>query len=121
MAKLCLPVVDLPGTPVRALAFAASLPAWASKPFLAKAAGAGRGRKMPSFHIDLHSGRGRSEVEYLHGAVARAGAEAGVPTPVNSFLTATLLGLTRGEMPREKFARQPDKLLRAFHASNRAA
>ena len=121
MRALRIPVVDLPGTPVRALALAASLPGWASKPFLSKAAGAGRGGKMPSFHIDLHSGRGRSEVEYLHGAVARGGAAAGVSTPVNAFLTETLLALTRGDMPREEFARQPDKLLRAFHARARAA
>jgi len=121
MRALRIQVVDLPGTPVRALALAASLPAWASKPFLSKAAGAGRGGKMPSFHIDLHSGRGRSEVEYLHGAVARSGAAAGVSTPVNAFLTETLLALTRGEMRREEFARQPDKLLRAFHAGVHAA
>src|SRR5690349_10351671 len=47
-------VVDLPGTPVRALAFATKLPLWLSKPLLSRAAGAGRGAKMPSFHIDLH-------------------------------------------------------------------
>ena len=66
-----IPVVDLPGTPVRALALAARLPTWMSRPILAASAGGGRGGKMPSFHIDLHSGRGKSEVEYLHGAVAR--------------------------------------------------
>ncbi len=72
-------VVDLPGTPVRALAFATRLPLWLSKPFLSKAAGAGRGGKMPSFHIDLHAGRKQSEVTYLHGAVVRAGKRLGSP------------------------------------------
>lgn len=104
-------VVDLPGTPVRALAFATTLPLWLSKPFLGRAAGAGRGTKMPSFHIDLHSGRGKSEVEYLHGAVVRAGEEYNVPTPVNKALTETLLALTRGEIPLEEFARKPERLL----------
>lgn len=104
-------VVDLPGTPVRALAFATTLPLWLSKPFLGRAAGAGRGAKMPSFHIDLHSGRGKSEVEYLHGAVVRAGEEFNVPTPVNKALTETLLALTRGEIPLEEFARKPERLL----------
>ena len=112
-------VVDLPGTPVRALALATKLPLWLSKPFLSKAAGAGRGAKMPSFHIDLHSGRGhpgvarrgKSEVSYLHGAVVRAGQQTGVPTPVNQVLTETLLALTAGEIPLETFARQPEKLL----------
>lgn len=104
-------VVDLPGTPVRALAFATTLPLWLSKPLLARAAGAGRGAKMPSFHIDLHNGRGKSEVNYLHGEVVRAGEKHSVPTPVNQLLTATLLALTKKEIPLEEFAHKPDKLL----------
>lgn len=104
-------VVDLPGTPVRALAYATTLPLWLSKPFLSRAAGAGRGAKMPSFHIDLHSGRGKSEVEYLHGAVVHAGEECKVPTPVNKVLTETLLALTNKEIPLEEFAHKPEKLL----------
>jgi 2-dehydropantoate 2-reductase len=106
-----IPVVDLPGTPVRALAFGTRLPLWASKPLLARAAGAGRGGKMPSFHIDLYSGRGKSEVEYLHGAVVRAGEKFGIPTPVNKLLTETLMKLTNKEIPLEEFAHQPEKLL----------
>ena len=104
-------VVDLPGTPVRALAFATRLPLWMSRPLVGRAAGAGRGGKMPSFHIDLHAGRGRSEVSYLHGAVARAGEKWGVATPVNKALTETLLGLTSGKIPLDEFAQQPLKLL----------
>jgi 2-dehydropantoate 2-reductase len=104
-------VVDLPGTPVRALAFATTLPLWLSRPLLGRAAGSGRGEKMPSFHIDLHSGRGKSEVDYLHGAVVRAGEKTGVPTPVNRLLTETLLALTDGEMILEKYAHKPEKLL----------
>jgi 2-dehydropantoate 2-reductase len=119
MLKECLAVmeaqgleaVDLPGTPVRALAFATRLPLWLSKPFLARAAGAGRGAKMPSFHIDLHSGRGKSEVEFLHGAVVRAGEKYHVPTPVNKMLTETLLALTNKQIPLEEFAHRPEKLL----------
>jgi len=105
-------VVDLPGTPVRALAFATTLPLWLSKPLLGRAAGAGRGAKMPSFHIDLYSGRGKSEVEYLHGAVVRAGEQYKVPTPVNKVLTEILLALTNKEIPLEEFAHKPEKLLK---------
>jgi 2-dehydropantoate 2-reductase len=104
-------VVDLPGTPVRALAFATRLPLRLSRPLLARAAGAGRGGKMPSFHIDLHAGRGKSEVGYLHGAVVRAGGRVNLPTPVNKLLTDILMALTKGEIPLEEFARQPEKLL----------
>lgn len=57
-------VVDLPGTPVRALAWATKLPRFIAQPALTKALGAGRGDKMPSFHIDLHGGRGRTEVSF---------------------------------------------------------
>jgi 2-dehydropantoate 2-reductase len=106
-----LEVVDLPGTPVKALAFATKLPLWFSKPFLSCAAGSGRGGKMPSFHIDLYSGRGQSEVSYLHGAVAREAARLNIAAPVNKALTETLLSLTEKEIPLEEFAGKPEKLL----------
>jgi len=114
-------VVDLPGTPVRALAYATKLPLWLSKPLLGRAAGAGRGAKMPSFHIDLHSGRGKSEVEYLHGAVVRAGEKFHVPTPVNKVLTETLLALTNKQIPLDEFARKPEKLIGLLKAPSSAA
>jgi 2-dehydropantoate 2-reductase len=111
MKRLGIHVVDLPRVPVRALALAAHLPARIARPLLQKAVGGGRGGKMPSFHIDLHSGRGKSEVEWLNGAVVRYGKKAGIPTPVNSLLTETLLVLTRGEIPLETYSRQPEKLI----------
>jgi 2-dehydropantoate 2-reductase len=93
------------------LALAIEAPAWLSRPFLARAVGGGRGAKMPSFHIDLHSGRGKSEVEYLHGAVISAGKKYHIPTPVNELLTKTLLALTNKEIPLDEYDHQPDKLL----------
>jgi 2-dehydropantoate 2-reductase len=114
MAAQDIQVTDLPGTPVKALAFATKLPLWLSKPFLSRAAGSGRGTKMPSFHIDLYSGRGQSEVEYLHGAVVRAGREFKIPTPVNELLTNTLMALTNKGIPIEEYANQPEKLLAAL-------
>lgn len=113
-----IPVVDLPGTPVRALAFATRLPLWLSKPLLGRAAGSGRGAKMPSFHIDLHSGRGKSEVDFLHGAVVRAGEKTGVPTPVNKVLTETLLALTNKEIPLDEFAGKPEKLISRLNSTS---
>jgi 2-dehydropantoate 2-reductase len=110
-------VVDLPGTPVRALAFAVkSLPVGVSRPLLARAIGGGRGGKMPSFHIDLHGGGGRSEVDYLNGAVVRAGEGLGIDTPVNRFLRDTLLALTEGRVPLDTFRRKPAELLAQFGA-----
>ncbi len=109
-----LEVFDLPGTPVKLLALATQLPLWLSKPFLSRAAGSGRGAKMPSFHIDLYSGRGKSEVEYLHGAIVREGKKRDIPTPVNELLTTTLLALTNKQIPLEEYDNQPEKLLKAL-------
>lgn len=115
MKALSIPDVDLPGTPVRAFVLAAnSLPAWLSRPILTKAIGGGRGDKMPSFHIDLHSGRERSEVAYLNGAVSRYGGKLGIPTPVNDFLTSTLLNLVEQKIPISTYQRDPEKFLKDF-------
>ncbi|OGO21240.1 MAG: hypothetical protein A2Y54_07660 [Chloroflexi bacterium RBG_16_51_16] len=111
MKAMDLTVVDLPGTPVRVLAFMTRLPTWLSKPLLSRSAGTGRGGKMPSFHIDLHSGRGKSEVAYLHGAIAREGEKLGIPTPVNQRLTKILLDLTSGVIPIDEYKHQPGKLI----------
>ncbi len=105
-------VTDLPGTPVHLLVWVLqNLPLSISQPLVKRALGAGRGGKMPSFHIDLYGGRKKSEVEYLNGAVVRYGQRASVPTPVNRLLTDTLTALAAGELPLETFARQPEKLL----------
>ncbi len=115
MAKLNLRVVDLPGTPVRLLALLMErFPAVLGQPLAVRFLGSGRGNKMPSFHIDLHGGNPRSEVGYLNGAVVRHGEQLGVPTPVNRFLTETLLSLTAHEIPISTFEKQPEKLLAAL-------
>jgi 2-dehydropantoate 2-reductase len=107
-----IPVVDLPGTPARLLAFAIQiLPSSICRPLLIKAVGGGRGAKMPSFQIDLYQGRGQSEVDWLNGAVIRAGQKSGVKTPVNALLCDVLLRLTSGEWKKEDFADNPAKLL----------
>jgi 2-dehydropantoate 2-reductase len=103
--------VNLPKTPVRALTLALRLPPFVARPVLKKVVGGGRGRKMPSFHIDLHAGRRKSEIEWLQGAVVRYGEKLGVPTPVNRLLTEILLAMVRGEIPIEAFSRQPEKLI----------
>ncbi len=111
--------VDLPGTPVVALTIAVrNMPPKISQPILARLVGSGRGGKMPSFHVDLHAGRGQNEVEYLNGAVARYGNELGVPTPINRLLSETLMSLTKGELPVDTYAGKPKKLLDVFSKSS---
>ncbi len=111
MDALGLRPTDLPGTPVRALALGTKLPRFIAQPALTKALGGGRGDKMPSFHIDLRSGRGQTEVRFLNGAVAEAGAAHGVPTPVNRLLTDTLEALSSGQLPLDTYRHDPDALL----------
>ncbi|MCW5875748.1 MAG: ketopantoate reductase family protein [Anaerolineales bacterium] len=110
-----LRVTDLPGTPVRGLALAAGLPLPLGRLLLRRAVAAGRGGKMPSLHIDLYGGRGRSEVDWLNGAVARAAAELGLPAPVNSFLNQALNELV-ADPAQNPYRHNPDRLLAALPA-----
>lgn len=113
MRRQRIPTINLPGVPVSALAAAVRfLPGTISQSFLSSMIGKGRGEKMPSFHIDLYSGRGKSEVGQLNGAVVRVGDKKGIPTPVNSFLTYQLQGLIAGEIPLNKYQHNPDLFLK---------
>lgn len=115
MAARHIAITDLPATPVRLLmGVIQSLPAGVSRILVAQSVGKGRGAKMPSFHIDLYAGRGQSEVDYLNGAVVRGGASVNVATPVNAWLTQTLLALTEGRIPKDTYAGQPEAYIRAL-------
>jgi 2-dehydropantoate 2-reductase len=105
-------VSDLPGTPVRALALAVRLlPGSLARPILVRAVGGGRGGKMPSLFLDLQAGRGKTEVQWLNGAVERAGLKFSVPAPVNALLAETLSRLTDGSENREKYLQKPEALI----------
>ncbi len=115
MAAYQIPVVDLPKTPVRLLAFAAkNLPLFISQPLLVNFIAKGRGEKMPSFYIDLQSGRGKSEVNYLNGAVVRFGESKNIATPINRYLTEVLMGITTGAIKHEEFRHKPEKIIAHF-------
>ena len=104
--------VNLPGVPVKLLALVFKyFPQGLSQPILSGLIGGGRGEKMPSFHIDLHSGKGESEVEHLNGAVKRAGKKLNFPTPVNDLLFDILTRLTDGRESLGKYDHQPGVLL----------
>ena len=112
MEAMNLPVTDLPGTPVRLLAFLLqSLPVRIRQPIARRALGRSRGGKMPSFYIDLHAGRPKSEVDYLNGAVVRFAGQLGLDAPINKVLNDTLLALVEGRLNVNDFSRQPEKLL----------
>lgn len=110
MKGLGIRPVNIPGVPIKALCFAVRcLPAFIARPILVKAVGGGRGKKMPSFYIDLNAGRKQSEVEFLNGAVVRFGAELGIPTPVNRAYYQVLTALAAGDLPLETYANDPAK------------
>jgi 2-dehydropantoate 2-reductase len=112
MAAQSIRVTDLPGTPIRLLTWMIrALPAALSQPLLIQSLGKGRGGKMPSFHIDLYAGRGRSEVDFLNGAVVRLGGRVGVQAPINRRLTEILMALTDGRLPKDEYAHLPEKLI----------
>ena len=112
--------INLPRTPVRFLAFGVKwLPTKLLRPLIARQVGGGRGGKMPSFYIDLHSGRGQSEVDYLNGAVVRFGARLGIPTPANQVLNDTLLTIARREVKPDTYSGKPDALLERFHHASK--
>lgn len=115
MKEMGIAVVNLPGTPVKLLTQAVKyLPLFISRPLLKKAVGGGRGDKMPSFHIDLHSGRGKSEVEYLNGAVVRYGEKLGIQTPANLLLNEKLMELNSQPEKIEDYRNNPTLLLNDF-------
>ena len=90
MHALHLAPVRLPGADVRWLALGFRVPAALGHPILQRVVGGARGGKAPSLLLHLRAGGGPSESPWLNGGVARAGAIAGVPTPVNAALAALL-------------------------------
>jgi len=75
----------------------------------------GRGKKMPSFFLDLENGRGKSEVYYLNGAVYRFGKKNNIKTPINDFYNHILMGLTEGRIQRSDYQFKPDFLLKQIN------
>ena len=101
---------NLPGVPVALLGRAIFLPAGVIRPVLGKVVAKGRGEKLPSFHYDI--GKGRSEVEWLNGAVVHQGSEQGIATPANRTLTDAMLELTKHQTDPKLFRDDPERLLR---------
>ena len=107
-----LAVVDLPGAPASRLAFAVRrLPSFIVKPVLSRLVAGGRGDKLPSFHMDLASGKEKNEVLYHNGAVAAAGKELEIATPVNAALTDLLMKMARGEIDWQVYDGSPARLV----------
>ncbi len=111
MDKLGIDPTNLPGIPMKLLLWIMlKLPRRLSKMILATLVGEGRGDKMPSFHIDLHSGQKVLESTYLNGAICRFGELANVPTPVNYYLNQLLTEMAQRKELIQEFDHEINRI-----------
>jgi 2-dehydropantoate 2-reductase len=104
--------VNLPGSPVRLLAFGLrSAPQFILQRILQPMVGGGRGDKPPSLLVDMRSGKMQSEIDALNGAIVQAGKAIGVPTPVNAALVGIVHDLLEGKADRAQWRRNIDQLV----------
>jgi 2-dehydropantoate 2-reductase len=121
MDRLGITPVSLPRYPVKLLAAAMRhMPAALLNPVLRRKIAGGRGGKPPSLQLGLAQGNPRSEGEFLYGAVARAGAAAGVDTPVNRVLWETLRAIASDAVAWDVYRGRPERLLEAVSSNSRA-
>jgi hypothetical protein len=77
---------------------------------LAQSIAGARGTKPPSLLLDLRQTRPETEVDVLNGAVAAAGLEHRVPTPVNAVYTRVLNDIAHTPPLWAKYREHPDRL-----------
>ncbi len=106
LRSLDLPLVNLPGFPVRALPLFLHMPREAWRRIL----GQGRGGKLPSFLLDLRAGR-PLEDEALLGVPLRLGREHGLSLPLLARLER-LLSSSSPTVP--SFHSDPQRLLESY-------
>ena len=94
-ARAGIPPVNIGSYPFSVLApLIRLLPNFALRGILRTRIGSARGGKLPSLHIDLHSGRPRTEIGWLNGAVVQQGEVQQIPTPINRLFTDTVRQMT---------------------------
>lgn len=104
----------LPGYPVSLIRKVMRLPGPAAQRLIGPRMVGARGQRSPAIRADIK--RGKTEVRWLNGAVVEAGVQFGVPTPVNSALTALTQELTVNVEARREYAERPDRLVAYVHA-----
>ena len=115
MRALGLSPMRLPGADVRWLALGFRVPAVLAHSFMQWVVGGARGGKAPSLLLHLRAGGGPSESAWLNGGVARAGAAAGVPTPVNAALAALMEAAAADPSAWDRTRDRPTALLAAIN------
>jgi 2-dehydropantoate 2-reductase len=110
MRAMRIEPIDLPRYPVRALFAVAALPSPVSRTLLAQSIAGARGTKPPSLLLDLRHARAQTEADVLNGAVASAGLEHRVPTPVNAVYARVLNDIAHTPPLWAKYREHPDRL-----------
>jgi len=110
MHAMCITPIDLPRYPVRAMQGIATLPSPVSRKLLSSRVAGARGTKPPSLLQDLRAGKAQTEVDFLNGAVATAGREHGVRTPVNAVYARVLEDIAHMPQLWAKYREHPDTL-----------
>jgi 2-dehydropantoate 2-reductase len=117
MASLGLRPVAIPGAAVPWLVRGFGLPAALGRPILTRAVGGARAGKIPSLRIHVRSAppdgpvSEPTEVAWMNGAISRAGAELGVPTPINSQLTQLVQEVASDPERRTWLRGHPERFL----------
>ncbi len=108
-------VVDLPGTPVRALAFAVRrLPmAWIS-PILIRDGWKWTGREDALISHRPAQWPRPDRGRLLNGAVVRSGERYKIATPANRLLNEILLDMATGKISLDVYTHKPEELLKRY-------
>jgi 2-dehydropantoate 2-reductase len=110
MQALGVEPIDLPRYPVRALFAVANLPSPVARGLLAHSIAGARGTKPPSLLLDLRRAKPQTEVDVLNGAVAAAGRDLRIPTPVNAVYARVLNDIAHTPPLWAKYREHPDRL-----------
>lgn len=110
MQAMNITPIDLPRYPVRALQSVATLPSPIAKRLMAGRVAGARGTKAPSLLLDLRAGKAQTEVDFLNGAVACAGRDHNVRTPVNAVYSRVLEDIAHMPQLWAKYRERPDTL-----------
>ncbi len=115
MRALSIKPVALPGYPVPWLVFGVRfMPVPLLNVIMRPLAQSGRGEKLPSLLMDLNSGKTKSEIDDLNGAIVQAGRSIGVKTPINETLVNIVRDLAAGRADRAVWRRQVANLAKAL-------
>jgi 2-dehydropantoate 2-reductase len=108
MDAMHVPTMALPGYPVPLVRTAMRLPLRLAQRILGGSLVGARGGRSPTMRADL--ARGKSEVGWTNGAVARAATGLGLPAPVNQTLTSLIEDLLAHPEHRDRYRAHPERL-----------